>query len=170
MIKHRRKLNEIVYKLIENIQKYASTETKVCFMGLSLYPNSGHMFNWDIVFLYKALSEANITVRIHDPHIRGSEALSAGVWLGRQTKEEEWTHTHDVIILSCPHVFYMTNILKIALMLKTSKPCLFLDLFGVMERLSAVGPNISIIDFTTQYEKGSLLGGLIPINRPKLLN
>jgi UDP-N-acetyl-D-mannosaminuronate dehydrogenase len=168
MKKHRRKLNEIAYKLIERIQNYASTDTKVCFMGLSLYPNTGHMFNWDIAFLYKALSEVNITARMHDPHIRGSEALAAGIWLGRQDEGETWTHSHDVIILSCPHVFYMTNITKIAMMLKDSKPCLFLDLFGVMSRIGGIGENISIVDFSTECGN-YLIGGLIPINRPKLL-
>lgn len=168
MKKHRANLDLIVSKMILQVQRYASTDPKVVFMGLSLYPNTGHMFNWDIVYLYKALSETNIETRIHDPHIKGTEALAAGIWLGRQTKEEDWSHGYDVIVLSCPHVFYMTNITKIALMLKASKPCLFLDLFGVMERVSSIGDSISIVDFTTHYEKGSLLGGLIPINKPML--
>jgi UDP-N-acetyl-D-mannosaminuronate dehydrogenase len=172
MKKHRTKLNKIAYKLLKQIQNYSDTYTRVVFMGLSLYPNSGHMFNWDIVYLYKTFLESSkktyIEARIHDPHIRGSEGIAAGVWMGRQNDEEKWTNNYDVLILSCPHMFYINNLSKIAHLFKTSKPCLFLDLYGVITKLSTIGDNIDIVDFSTEYEPGDILGGLIPINRPRL--
>jgi len=164
------KLNVIAQKLLKKVQLYASSDTKVGFMGLSMYPNTGYMINWDIFFLYKALREAPIEVRIHDPHIKGSEALSCGIWLGRQTKDENWTHSYDVIILSCPHIFYINNLAKLGNLFKENKPCLFLDLYGVLSRINSIGDSISIEDFTVEYDNEDILGGLLPIIRPQIEN
>ena len=170
MLESESKLNEISNKLIETIRLYADLHTKVIFMGVSLYPNSGNMINWDILYLYRSLLEAQIETRLHDPHIEGSKGLSMGFWLGRQSKEENWTHSYDCVILSCPHVFYVTNILKLAPLFKDNKPCILIDLYGIFTKIDSIGEYIEVMNFSTEYDKGDILGGLYPINKPKLLN
>jgi UDP-N-acetyl-D-mannosaminuronate dehydrogenase len=155
--------------MLKKIQMYGSSDTKVVFMGLSTYPNTGHMFNWDIVYLYKCLEKTRIEARMHDPHIRGSEALSAGVWLGRKEKGEAWLHSYDCIILSCPHVFYMTNLQQLGHLLKDTKPCLFLDLYGALSKITNIGESIDIVNFGKEAKKAELTGGLIPMNIKKRL-
>ena len=167
MKRNNKKLNDLSYLLLEKIRLYGSSDTKVVYRGLSLYPNTGHMINWDIVFLYRAAQEAHIEARIHDPHISGSEALAAGLWLGRQTKEEEWTHSYDCVILSCPHIFYMNNLHKIGHMLKDTKPCLFLDLYGVLSKVTTIGESIDIVNMGEEAKEAELMGGLLPLNIKK---
>jgi UDP-N-acetyl-D-mannosaminuronate dehydrogenase len=164
------KINRLVNLLLEKIQVYGSSDTKVVFMGLSTYPNTGHMFNWDIVYLYKCLQKARIEARIHDPHIRGTEAISAGLWLGRRTKEESWTNAYDCLILSCPHIFYMNNIHKIGYLLKNTKPCLFLDLYGSLSRITNIGDGIDVVNFSEETKEAGIMGGLIPMNIKKRLS
>ena len=167
MIRNDNKINHLADLMLEKIQIYGSSDTKVVFMGLSTYPNTGHMFNWDIVYLYGCLRDLGFGPRIHDPHIRGSEALSAGLWLGRRAEEENWTNSYDCIILSCPHVFYLNNLHKIGHMLKNTKPCLFLDLYGSLTRISNIGESIDIVNFSEEAKEAGIMGGLIPMNIKK---
>lgn len=149
--------SDLRYELTEN-------SAKVCFLGLNLYPNGNPIFiNWDIIFLMKALQRRHIETRIHDPHIRGSEALSQGIWLGRQSEGDKWTHTYNVLILSCPHMFYIQNILKLAHLFKPEQKCLFLDLYGAFTRIGSIGDNIDIVNFMVEVKEAELMGGLFPL-------
>jgi UDP-N-acetyl-D-mannosaminuronate dehydrogenase len=139
---------------------------KMIFLGLNLYPNGIPSFiNPDIMYLYKALQSLDIEGRIHDPHIRGSEALSQGVWLGRKTGEDNWSHTFDVMILSCPHLFYIQNMGKLANLLKPHKRGLIIDLYGAFIKLAQVGDRVDIITLWQEVEEAELLGGLPPVKR-----
>lgn len=169
----RSKLDSLCYLMYQKMRNYFENSSevnpkrpKMIFLGANLYPNGIPTFmNPDILYLYAALQKLDIEGRIHDPHIRGSEALSQGVWLGRQTQEDNWSHSFDVMVLSCPHLFYIQNISKLANLLKPYKRGLILDLYGLVIKLAQLGDHVDIISLWQESEEAELLGGLPPIKR-----
>jgi len=169
----RSKLDSLCYIMYHKMRNYFEVGSevnpkppKMIFLGANLYPNGIPTFmNPDILYLYAALKKLDIEGRIHDPHIRGSEALSQGVWLGRQNKEDKWSHSFDVMVISCPHLFYIQNLGKLANLLKPDKRGLVIDLFGLVIKLAQVSDNVDIISLWQEAEEAELLGGLPPIKR-----
>jgi UDP-N-acetyl-D-mannosaminuronate dehydrogenase len=169
------KMNQLYTKIYHKCLEYNDNDAKgdepvlkVLFLGLNMYPNITSLWNFDIWFLYKRFQKGHIEARIHDPIIRGSEALAGGVWLGRQSRDENWGHSYDVLILSCPHVWYITNIVKLSHLFKPEKRCMFLDLYGAFTRLNNLSDNIDIVNFKAEASEAELLGGLLPLNLPQL--
>lgn len=169
------KLDQLCNKIYRKCLEYNNNETKtdterlkVLFLGLTMYPNINSVWNFDILYLYKAFQEGQIEARIHDPLIKGSESIAGGVWLGRQTRDENWGHSYDVLILSTPHVWYIQNMIKLSLLFKPNQPCMFLDLFGAFTRLNALGDHIDIVNFKAEVESAELSGGLLPLKLPPL--
>ena len=178
MINKPQSLNQIAIKMFKKCLEYGDFEpetdqnfTKVCFLGLNLNPNTDGIWNFDILYLYKALQFRGIEARIHDPHIKATMALSMGVWMGRQSDSDNWAHGFDVMILSCPHVYYIKNLTQLSQLLKPNKPCMLLDLYGVLSKLTLLNSathQIDIVDFSGEYKKGELMGGLLPQPRRML--
>jgi len=174
----RSKLDTLCDQIIEKIAFYCQTNSKlnsilgkVVFLGVNLYPNGNPLFpNYDILYIKKALQEFGIITRMHDPHIKGSQGLSQGFWLGRHGGSDNWAHSYDVLILSCPHMFYIQNIEKVAQMCKPDKPCMLLDLYGAFSKLYKIGESIDIVNFKAKCEKAELMGGLNLISPIKRLN
>lgn len=169
------KLDQLCAKIYRKCLEYNNNETKtdterlkVLFLGLTMYPNIPSVWNFDIWYLYKTLQEGQIEVRIHDPLIKGSEAIAGGVWLGRQNRDENWVHGYDVLILSTPHVWYIQNMIKLSHLFKPEQPCMFLDLFGAFTRLNTLGDLIDIVNFKPEVESAELFGGLLPLKLPPL--
>ncbi len=178
MDKKQQSLNQIAIKLFKTILYYSEVEhkiaiksPKVAFMGLTLYPNMNSIWNFDTLFLYKALQERHFEVRIHDPHVSGSEGIAGGVWLGRQSSDEKWTHSYDAIIISTPHNMYVENFAKLSNLLKPDKRGAIIDLHGrvpdcidsssLIDILAGITTPVDIVDFSTEYVKGDILGGEI---------
>lgn len=164
----RSKLDSLCEQIYEKIEFYSDFDpdlnmvsAKIVFLGLNLYPNGIPLFpNYDILYIMNWLQRKGLYTRLHDPHIKGSEGLSMGFWLGRQSSSENWTHTYDVIILSCPHLFYIQNITKLAHMCKPNKTCVLLDLYGAFTRLYKIGEYIDIVNFQSRSKRAELMGGL----------
>jgi UDP-N-acetyl-D-mannosaminuronate dehydrogenase len=149
------------YSEVSEIKEVAKLRLpRVLFLGLNLHPNKDGIWNFDILHIYKAFQQLGIDVRIHDPHMHEKTAISMGVWLGRRFDEERWSQGFDVLILSTPHVFYIQNIIKLSALFRKGKSCMFLDLFGAFSKLSSIGNDIDIVNYSTEYEKGDILGGL----------
>ena len=173
----RSKLDSFCDKIADIVKNYAQTDAemnsfyaKVVFLGLNQYINGIPPFlNWDIIYLYKGLQERGFDCRIHDPHIKGSEALSMGLWLGRHDEKDNWGHSYHALILSCPHLFYVQNIGKIAHMLIPNKATVLIDIFGAFSKLGAIGNSISIYNLKREAEKAELMGGMILRQQPKKL-
>lgn len=169
------KRNQVCTRMFKKVMEYGHFEsetnrnlTKICFLGLNLTPNIDGLWNFDILYLYKALRERSIEARIHDPHIKGNTGISMGVWLGRQSENDNWSHSFDVLILSCPHLYYIKNIVQLAQLFKPNKACMLLDMYGVFShRLSGIGEHIDIVNFSAQTKEANLLGGLV--DQPKQL-
>lgn len=172
----RTKLDTLCFKIIKKVNKYSSFDietngkyAKVIFFGLSQYMNGiSPLLNFDILYLYSAIQTSQnpqIKARIHDPHITGTDGLSYGVWMGRQSSAEKWTHTYDVLILSTPHLFYTQNITKLAHLLNPNKDCLFLDLFGAFTSIYKIGDRIDVINFKEESKQAGMLSGMSPIKR-----
>ncbi len=155
----------------ESDKEQTGIYAKAVFLGLNQYINGVPGFlNWDIIYLYKALQERGIETRLHDPHIKGSEALSMGLWLGRHNERDNWGHQFHALILSCPHLFYIKNMAKVAHMLIPDRATVIIDMFGAYSRLWKVGDSISVINLKEHAEKAELLGGMILRQEPKKLN
>lgn len=136
---------------------------KVVFFGISQYPNVPSIINFDILYLYKALQELHIEALIHDPYIAPTEALLYGLHIGRQSRYEKWSHSFDVVILSTPHNFYLSNINKLINLFKPHKPNLWLDLYGYTHPATLVNyDNVTMIDFSEQAKEAELLGAPKP--------
>jgi len=169
-------LNQIAIKMFKTILYYSEIEhkiaiksPKVAFMGLTLYPNMSSIWNFDTIFLYKALQERHIEVRIHDPHVTGLDGLAGGIWLGRQQGDDNWTHAYDAVIITTPHTFYMDNLHKITHLLKPNKRGLIIDLHGYMmshgidsSSLAGISNAVDILDFSREYVSGDILYGVYP--------
>ena len=172
----RSKLDQLCFEMEAKMQNYLTFDAKqnrfygkVLFLGINRYINGNPTFiNWDIIYLYRSLIYRGLEARIHDPHIRGSEALSMGLWLGRQSKDETWSHSYDVLILSCPHLFYVKNMGQIGHLLNPDKACGLIDLYGMYAKIAQVGNNISIINMKAASERAELMGGIdlgLPLKR-----
>lgn len=173
MNQNNEKMELLSIKLFKKCLEYADFDSKtntmsikVAFFGLLLYPNIPSIWNFDILYLYKALQERHIEARIHDPHIRGSEGLMYGLYMGRQSATDTWSHSFDVIVLSTPHDYYVRNFFKLSQLFKPHKPCMWLDLFGSLSHLPlmAIGSDhtFDIVNFSDESEKAELLGGITP--------
>ena len=174
---HRSKLDQLCYEMSNKMQNYVriNTETnqkhlKVIFLGINQYQNGIPFFvNWDIMYLYRSFLEAGVEARLHDPHIRGSEALSQGVWLGRHNGDDNWSHSFDCMILSCPHLFYMQNMTKLGALFIPDKQGLLLDLWGAFTKIYKLGDSIDIVSMRDAAERAGMLGGMFPSVSPKRL-
>jgi len=167
------KLDTLCDQIIEKIAFYCQTNSKlnsvlgkVVFLGINLYPNGVPYFpNYDILYIKKALQEFGLITRMHDPHIRGSQGLSQGFWLGRHDGSDNWAHSYDVLILSCPHLFYIQNIDKLSHLFKPDKSCMLLDLYGAFTSAYKIGEYIDIVNFSSRTKKAELMGGFPPVRR-----
>jgi UDP-N-acetyl-D-mannosaminuronate dehydrogenase len=171
-------LDRIVTKMFKKCMEYGDFEsetndnyTKVCFLGLNLNPNKDGIWNFDILYLYRALQERGLQTRLHDPHIKPTVARSMGVWIGRHTERDNWSQGFDVMVLSCPHMYYLKNMTQLYQLFKPNKPCMVIDLFGVFSMLALMkgeSHHVDIINFRDQYKKGELMGGLQALPRIQL--
>jgi UDP-N-acetyl-D-mannosaminuronate dehydrogenase len=178
MVKMPLGLDQISTKLFKKVMEYGHFEsktsrnlTKVCFLGLNLNPNTDGIWNFDILYLYKAFLERGISARLHDPHIKFSEAISQGVYLGRNSEHDNWANCFDTLILSCPHMYYIKNMTQLYKLFKPNKACMLLDLYGVFSKLATMNSDthhVDVIDFSTEYKSGDLLGGLYAQPVPRL--
>ncbi len=170
-------IEQVLSRMFKKVMEYGHFETettrnltKVCFLGLNLHPNTDGIWNFDIFTLYKGLQKRGIEARIHDPHIKASQAMAMGVYLGRHSKDDNWSHSFDVIVLSCPHVYYIKNITQLADLFKQNKACMLLDLYGVFSKLYTLGDHIDLVSFGDVAYKSVLLGGLTNQPAPRLPN
>jgi len=176
-MKHTLKVKHFCQEVYEKVSDYFETdskgyykESKVGFFGLVFNPNNGGLWNFDILSVYRAFQEeAYIQSRMHDPHIKGPQALEWGVWLGRQSEDDNWSHSFDAVIISTPHLYYYKNIDKMAHLCKPDKRCLFLDLFGGLVSVESIGDHIDYVSFLETTKKWGIGGGLLN-QVPKLGN
>ena len=63
------------------------------------------------------------------------------------------------MILSCPHLFYMQNISKLAHLVNPNKLGAVIDLYGAFQKLYKIGDAIDILNFGKATKKAELLGG-----------
>lgn len=178
MVKKPLELDQISTKMFKKVMEYGHFEpktsrnlTKVCFLGLNLNPNKDGIWNFDILYLYKALLERGISARLHDPHIKATKAISMGVYMGRHSEHDNWAEGFDVLILSCPHIYYIKHMTQLYQLFKPNKACMLLDLYGVFSKLTTMNSNthhVDVVDFTSSYKEGDLIGGLYAQPVPRL--
>jgi len=174
---YRSKLDSFSHEIARKMQNYVQTDIetnqkrlKIVFLGVNQYQNGIPFFvNWDIIYLYRSFLEAGIEARLHDPHIRGSEGLSQGVWLGRHNEDDNWSHSFDVMILSCPHLFYIQNITKLGALFVPNKRGLLLDIWGAFTKIYKLGDSIDIVTMRDSAERSGMLGGMAPLISRKRL-
>lgn len=153
---------KILFNYINYDRENNKISQKVCFLGLSLYPNIPSIPNFDIMALYKAFQSPLIEASIHDPHISGAVESIYGIPMGRQ-RTERWTHSYDALILSTPHQFYLDNMDKLYNLFIPTKPCALLDMWGVMSPdYMPHNDRVDIHDMSTVVRDHGLLGGECP--------
>ncbi len=172
----RSKLDAFCARLAHIVKNYSENDTetgafyaKVLFLGINRYINGNPTFiNWDIIYVYRSLLEAGIEARLHDPHIRGPEALSQGVWLGRHNPEDNWAHSYHAMILSCPHMYYIQNMTKLANLLVPSKATVLIDIWGMFTKIASIGDNISVYNMIDSAKECEVLPAIdlgLPLKR-----
>ncbi len=163
------RLAHIVKNYAENDPETNAFYAKVLFLGINRYINGNPTFiNWDIIYVYKALQEAGVDARLHDPHIRPNMALSQGIWLGRRSKEDNWSNSYHALILSCPHLFYIQNMTKLGHLLVPSKATVLIDIWGMFTKIASIGDNISVynmIDSAKECEVSPAIDLGLPLKR-----
>ena len=155
--------NKVFKKVLEYSeykQEVNYLSSKVLFLGLLLTPNQTSHINWDMVYVYKALQERGIKCRIHDPHIKASEGLAMGLLMGRRSQDESWSYSYDALVLSCPHLYYLQNMDKLAKLLNPEKMGVIIDVYGAFAKAYAVGNFIDIANFHSDAKEAELMGGL----------
>ena len=178
MVKKPLELDQIATKMFKKVMEYGhfdinSTQnrTKVCFLGLNLNPNKDGIWNFDILYLYKALQKRGIETRLHDPHIKATQALSMGVYLGRYNEQDNWAQNFDTLILSCPHLYYLKHMTQLYQLFKPNKACMLLDLYGVFSKIALMNSDthhVDVVDFSLEYKSGDILGRLYDQPVPRL--
>ena len=174
----RSKLDQLCYEIFSKVIDYSRKDSetkaissKILFFGVNSYQNGvPHFINWDIIYLYKSLQKRGIEARIHDPHISGPQGISVGLWLGRHHKDDNWGHSFDCIILSCPHLFYIQNMSKLSNLFIPDKQGLLLDLWGAFTKIYRLGDSIDIVSFRHRCEVAGMMGGMDMMNNLKRLN